>query len=132
MLARGRAIVVDRVAPDRDDLRVARAPRIALGEPLRERALALPPLHARLTHDPPDATAVAVAEHGQVVHVAELVQQDTPRVPESGLEIDDTRPLRVDAARRAREARAPRQPERDPPGDRRHERVIGPRLPVAL
>src|SRR4051812_40421544 len=130
MLVRARAVVVDRVAPDRDDPRVPRAPGVGLGEPLRERQLPAPPLGMRAVHDLPEAAAVAVAEDGQVVHVAQLVQQHAARVAQPALEIDDPRLVRVDAARRAWEPGTPAETDRHLSPRGRDERAVGPLLPV--
>ena len=106
VLARGRPVGVGRVAGDRDDPRVARAPRVRLRELLRQRPRALPPLPRRppARDDPPEPPAVPVVHHAQVVDVPELVQEDATRVAQPRSQVDRPRPLRVDAARRRRAA----------------------------
>ena len=130
LLAR-RAVLVGRVARDRDDAAVARAERVGLGELLGERDPARPPGAPLAAHDAAEAAAVAVVHDVEVVEVAELVEQDRARVAQPAAQVDRARPLPVDAARRARERRAARELERDPPGDGRHQRRPRPALPRA-
>ena len=129
VLARRRAVVVARVARDRDDPRVAGAPRVRLGELLRERLRPAPPLGRAPAHDPPEGAAVAVVHHREVEHVPELVQQHAARVAQAGPHEDRARPLRVDAARGGRARRAALHPHADAAVHGRHQRPVGVALP---
>jgi hypothetical protein len=61
----------------------------------------------------------------------ELVKEHRPRLLDAGLDVDHPRLSGVHAAGHAREPGAARQLQRDLPGDRRHERLRRPALPLA-
>ena len=129
VLARRGPVVVARVARDRHDPRVAGAPRVRLGELLRERLRPAPPLGRAPAHDPPEGAAVAVVHHREVVHVPELVQQHAARIAQAGPHEDRPRPLRVDAARGCRARRAALHPHADAAVHGRDQRPVGVALP---
>ena len=131
VLAPRRAVVVARVATDRDDPAVAGAERVGLGELLRERHLARPPLAPGRAHDAAEAPAVAVVHHAQVEQVPELVQQHGSRLAHAGADVDRARAPAVDAAGGARQRGAALQPQDDATGHGRHQRGARPALPRA-
>ena len=128
---RPRAVVVARVATDRDDPAVAGAERVGLGELLRERHLARPPLAPGRAHDAAEAPAVAVVHHAQVEQVPELVQQHGSRLAHAGADVDRARAPAVAAAGGAGQRGAALRPAGRAAGHGRHRRARAQRRPRA-